>query len=338
MEKEAVNEVLKDTIKYSNKEIKRSKKKAFVISMITVLIITTVFILFNIYNKSKYDNDIKKAGDKFSKYERAIPFKIASIEKEDGWVCRFEIHYYKKNENNYIYTCFNIKYKEVAGFNYYHYNSDNDKYYISDETYPGYIHNNDYYKEILKIEDYFNEKQFDKTIIMNELNGLELEKIDKKDVLELFNRAINSKLIDRYGNYPNAVANIYNYEYVSYDTGNVYVVGYYIDSPGYIRNVYLDLKYHNSYATDLVKENKVLPEDIEVYNILQKVEQYIIENQIFDLPSSLKNNKYCNELKKYNFHVINQLINNSDGYLGRYYRYVENLDEMKNQTVESKIR
>ena len=338
MKEEKVEEILKETINYSSKEIKKNKKKTILISAIVVLLISIGFIAFIIYNKSynEYDTENIKPGDKFNNYNYIYKTQISSIEKEDGWVCKFEIDYYKTNKKNYIYACFNIKYKEVAGFNYYHYDFEKDKYYISDITYPSYIHNNDYYEEVLKINEYFNNKQFDKTISMNELEELKLEKIDKKDVLDLFNKTINSKLIDKYGNYPNAVAKIYNYEYSSYETGNTYVIGYYIDSVGYVRNVYIDLKCGSSYLSDLLKENKVLEDDVELYNQLQEVEKYIVKNQIFDLPNNLKNNKDCKELKKYNFDVVNKLIKHSYGFLGRNYRYVEDLDEMTNQKVQSK--
>ena len=79
---------------------------------------------------------------------------------------------------------------------YYNYNDRLNKYYISDENYPGYVHNINYLNEIREIEKFFIIKQFDKQISINDLKDLKLNYINKNDVLELFNMAIESSLVD----------------------------------------------------------------------------------------------------------------------------------------------
>ena len=39
--------------------------------------------------------------------------------------------------------------------------------------------------------------------------------------LLLYNKAINSELIDSYGNYPNSFHGVFNYEYTSYEIGSL---------------------------------------------------------------------------------------------------------------------
>jgi transcriptional regulator with XRE-family HTH domain len=347
------DEILKETINMSANEINKNKKRSIVISAFVIIIISLImcFILFILNNNdNEFVGEIIKKGEKFTEKNYVGAYRIATKEYDDGWFCQFKIsnppQIAKNNRKEYVYTCFNLKYKELKGFNYYNYNDRLNKYYISDENYPGYVHNINYLNEIREIEKFFIIKQFDKQISINELNDLKLEYINKNDVLELFNIAIKSSLIDRYGNHPMHLANTYIYEYSSFETSETYVTGYYLDSEGYIRDFYIDIKYGNEYLSDRIKnmklnsnylseEDKALYSDYEKqYDKLQIIKENILKEQDFSVPKELKNDIDVIEIEKNNLNVLNLLTSKNIGHFGNDLRYVEDEKEMKNQVKE----
>ena len=347
------DKILKETINMSANEINKNKKRIILISVFAFIIVTLImcfitFILNN--NKTEFFGEVINKGEKFTEKNYVGSYKIATKEYDDGWFCQFMISYSPEVLNNnikeYVYTCFNLKYKELEGFNYYNYNSRLNKYYISDENYPGYVHNVNYLDEIREIEKYFKLKQFEKEITSNDLIGLELKYINKNDVLELFNIAIKSSLVDSYGNYPMHLANTFIYEYSSFETGETYVTGYYLDFSGYIRDFYIDIKYGNEYLSDRIKDLKerknlsdedkfIYESSIKQYNKLQQIKKHILEEQEISIPKKLKNDSDVIEIEKNNLHVIRLLTEKNYGHFGNIVRYVEDEEEMKNQVKEN---
>lgn len=347
------DEVLKETIKLSTEEIVKSKKKiALICSIITIIIcIAVLFSMSLIKGKNEEQmTDYVMKGEKFTEKNWSGSYRIATKEHDDGWFCRFMISYppevSKYDKKNYSYNCFNLKYKELKGFNYYNYNDRLNKYYISDENYPSYVHNINYLNDVKKIEEFFYKKQFNKKIVINDLSDLNIEYINKNDVLELFNKTVKSTLIDSYGNYPMHLATIYSYEYSSFETGETYVTGYHLDSSGHIRDFYIDIKYGSEYLSDRIKYLKeksnlsnedrfIYESSVKQYNKLQQIKKHILEEQDFSIPKELKNDIDAIEIEKNNFYVIKLLTEKNYGHFGNIIRYVEDENEMNSQIKEN---
>ena len=320
--------ILKETIKYSNKENKRIKK--FLSIIVIVMSIITV-ILIGILLIAKLEGPKSLApGDKFS-VERddgliIEPYKLATKEKDDGWICTMRIDY--SDKNNYDYNCVNLKYRDLIGYNSYQLNETTNQYYISNVNIPTYSNNLDYSDDLYEIDNYFHEKQFIKTITIDDLKGLKLKYINKEDVIELFNEAINSKLVDSYSKYLTPMYPVSHTEYTS-DNKKTYVVGLYLDwGKGLITNLYIDI----------IKDGKYLKTNSDEYNKIQRIKNYILEKQEFIIPEELKNDPDAKELLKYNFHDINENIDNIDAlYSTGVLRYVTDEKEMKNQFQERRM-
>lgn len=342
--------ILKETIKYSSEE--KSKLKKFLISIIILMSIAIIimigFIIIAKLPKQGVQEEKIIPGEKFSIKNYVGPYKTASKELSNGWICKMEIYYLPdwaiEGTTDYSYNCVNIKYKELLGFNYYNFNTYMNKYYLDDMNYPSYMHNTSYRNELNQIYKYFKEHKFNETITINDLDKLNLKLIDKDTLVEVYNKAINSELIDSYGNYPNSFHGVFNYEYTSYETGETYVVGFYLDIFGYIRNIYIDTKNGDYYNRDLIdKVNKyntsnddkkyILKQLLNKKDKFDKIEDYIISNQTFSIPENLKDDSDAIELMKYHFQVINGLINNKSR-TGNIIRYVKDEKEMDNQEKE----
>ena len=344
--------ILIETIKYSNEEKSKLKKilGGIIIIMSIMLIIMIGFIIIAKLPKNDIIVEEKMIpGQKFSVQNYVGTYKIATKEINDGWVCKMQIDYppdWSEDKNtDYYYNCFNIKYKELPGFNYYHYNIFLDKYYLDNTNYPSYMHNINYKNELMITNKYFNEQNFNKEITLSDLDKLELKLIDKKVLLEVYNMAINSKEIDSYGSYPNGYKGVFNYEYTSFETGETYVVGFYLDLFGYIKDVYIDTKNGDYYSSDLInsvskfntnKEDReyILNQLLNKKNKFDKIEKYIVENQKFSIPVELKNDEDAIELTKYHFKVINNAINHQQQSLNNIMRYVKDIREMDGQDKE----
>ena len=168
------------------------------------------------------------------------------------------------------------------------------KYTYEIETdHPSYLRNKELNNDIKSISNYFLEKKFTKEIDLNDLEELELEKIDKQEVIDLYNSAINSNLIKKFGNYPNTNRPIYlttsmNNNNYTWKLGYILVMGH-------IKYVNIELLINEQYLSDLIKENKATDEQKEIFDNIKNIENYILKTQKFDIPNDLKN------IQLYNF-------------------------------------
>ena len=334
--KEKTDKNIIETITNENKKIKKIKNKSMIIIctlIIIILLLTFIFITLIGNKEDEYKYDGPKQGEEISKRKYLNPGRVSSIEKEDGWVCSFEISY-GNEKKDYSYNCFNIKHQDIVGFNYYEYDSIKKSYFVSNEV-PCYSNNVEYQSDILKVSEYFYMKQFDTKITINDLKELELNKINKEDIVKLFNETLDQELITKYGNLiENYGYDKWVYEYKSYDANITYIIGYYIDDYGYIRNVYLDFKVGNDKAANLISKKVLTKNQIALYNKLQEVKDYILKNQKFAIPKKYDNDKNINSLKD-----GIKFLNKNDGIQTSVYndiRYVENEEEMLNQVVGPK--
>ncbi|MBQ7105748.1 MAG: helix-turn-helix transcriptional regulator [Bacilli bacterium] len=289
--KKDIDETIDKIVDISNGEIKKKNKKVIMISgciMFLFLIISCIII----FSDNKENEFILKSGDL-----TRFPGKYAYIEKDDGWVCNFELDY-KKNSNTpyyYNYACNNYKYNYLEGFM--SYNTESDEYgeyrYSSmSKRPPSYYYNDDYYDEIFKINEFFAENEFNKEITINELSSLNIDLISKDELVFLFNKAVSSDLIDKYGNYPYMVG---DYMSISKDrNGYVWQIGISF-LKGKIVYVNLELLIDGKNLSDIKEKDT---NEIVLYNNIDKIEKHILKTQTLSLPDGLSYNKICNYLNE----------------------------------------
>lgn len=312
MEKKDVEETIDKIVDISNKEIKKKNKKVIVVSVVLVLLIIILSGLILYFNKEKEEVRLK-TGEVMD-----WPFWIAVKEKEDGWVCSFEIWDYSasryENPYSYSYNCDNFKYKKLNGYVAHgeEMGLDGEKYtYDIEVNHPEYIFNDMYNKDLNNISNYFSKYQFNKKIEMKDLEDLELEYISKKEILELYNLAITSEKINKLGNYPNT--HLYNYLNVSMTMDNyTWYVGFLMHY-GHINYISLELMIDGEYLSDLVFEDKATDEQREMYDNILKIEKYILGKQVFSLPDELSGDRpyifleeNFNEIKQYETEIENE--------------------------------
>jgi len=294
IEKKEVDNTIMSFINISDKKIKKEKKKIISISGIIIVIIIISCGLFIHFNKK----DQVQYADTTPNSPVYFPEKIALKEHDDGWVCYFKLEYLKTDLNTpyyYGYYCDNLKYPKLDGFTAYGEEEDSTgKYKYAVETdHPRIYYNDEYDKEITKIENYFLEKKYNKPITIDDLNALDIKKIDKREVLELFNKAITSEHIEKFGNYPNIRQNPYLVRTITMDN-YTWQIGY-ILVQGHIYYLNIDLKINNEYLSDMIKKSTANEEQKSIYDNINKIENYIMKNQKFRMPDEFY------DMRPYNF-------------------------------------
>lgn len=276
--KKEMEESIFNTIKTTDKKFKKMKKRTIIIIFVSILIIigTIIAAIYEINQRKK---------------EMVAPIRYssryASIEKDDGWVCYFKIENYQNDYNYYSYDCINLKYQSLDDF--YAVGKEIDQNgeefeYRSITRWVDYIWSK-YEPDIRNISNYFQEKNFKNNIIIDDLNDLKLETNIKKDeVLELYNKAVNSKKVLQFGKFidfqPVNVLKSMNIN------GYEWTFGYNVIH-GRIENVYLDCKYNNVWINDLKEKTN---EDMAILEDIPKIENYIITNQTLKLPKEFDKN------------------------------------------------
>lgn len=248
--------------------------------------------------------------DEFVKF----PSRIALKEKDDGWVCYFKMEYEKddtKKPISYEYNCENFKYPKLD--NYVPHATDIDEFdiyrYEVSVNHPDYRYNDAYTVDRHNIYEYFKSNGFNKVINMSDLDDLGLENICKDEILELYNKAITSKLILKYGK--NEKLNCPSYLNYSIKIENyTWLVGF-INHFGHIKYVNIELMIDDVYLSDLIKENRATEEQLKMFEDIQKIEKHIIDTQTFTLPKNLENIRPYNFLYS-NFSNIESLENDTN--------------------------
>lgn len=277
-----VKDVTSNLIKISNDKIKKKNKKIVIIAGIIISIL--MICSYSIIEKVKKDST-KTYDDLAPNMAVHFPSKMAVIEKDDGWVARFNIEYNDKNSKTpylYDYGCHNLKYKALKDYTAHGVEEDNSgKYEYEVETnHPNCIYNKDYNDDISAISKYFIEKKFNTSIKTEDLDELQLKKVDKKELLELYNKAITSELVTEYGNYSKyPQANLK--KNISMD-GYTWYLGYLLNK-GKIVYVNLELQIGEEYLSDKIKNNKATEEEKNIFLNIEEIEKYIIKTQKFSL-------------------------------------------------------
>jgi hypothetical protein len=203
---------------------------------------------------------------------------------EDGWIHFFTYDYISNNDGTiknlfYGFNGYNLKYKHIEGYDIPIIDKETGK--VTDtatSSLPYLSLDKDIKPDIDKISDFFKKKQFTSPIKMSELDGLNLSKINKQDILGLFNEAVgNEKLANgKYGNLPEA--DIAQERLLS---GYQWQVGFFIVH-GNILKIRIELLYEgNTYLSDLIDNNKANQSQKDIYAKIKEIEKNIISKQSF---------------------------------------------------------
>ena len=264
-------------------------KRNYIILGFAILIVLIGSIIWFI-NRPEENNDKK---DIFEENENAIKNygeKLAIVEGDNGWYYQFLIapSIADGDTNNFLIGC-NLKYSnfgDVPGYE----DVDNP------DSYPSITHSQKSTNGITEseesdiIDDYFDERQFQRAIDINDLDELDIYNFDKEFIVDLFNKAYNSeydKTITKF--------NLKGCSINSDEDGDDYIDGYkYNIGVMHLRRgigvIRIDLLYSDgTYLSDLIEDGSATNEQKEIYDNFKRIEDYIVENQevnirdVFDL-------------------------------------------------------
>lgn len=221
--------------------------------------------------------------------ENNIGYTVKSVydEKEDGWLYGFEIVYVTADSSvNYIFDGYNLKHRP-SGTEYYVSYKDmetGEEIEKIPSKYATLSTSAVYRDEVKNINDFFNQKKFQQTISLSDLADLDINKISKEYLVDLFNRTISSKVKTTPGEYLNAPSLEWKVQ-ESTDTENpgewqvMYITDY-----GYIQDIEIEfIKSDNTYLSEQAKTRNISGEDAKMLEEIEKLEKQIIENQAISL-------------------------------------------------------
>ena len=232
--------------------------------------------------------------------------KCVAKEKNDGWFEIFCIEPLKKDQNlkevknNYFYNDkttysfdgYNLKYKEIKDCYIPIYDKKGNEVGKVPTSVPSFATSKIYRDEIKEISSFFNTQKFKTKITLNDLEELKIKKIDKQELVNLFNEAFEKEPIEvgKFKNIP--ILNIIQSE--SSDD-YIFQVGYYCEY-GVIQKINIEVIFNNNtYLSDLVQKKNPKKEYINMQEDIETFEKYILENQDLDIS---KSNAYKKEYKK----------------------------------------
>lgn len=268
------------------------KKDLKILFLITVLLITATVIV----NK---ENKVK-AESKSIQNAPAFTIKSAYDEKDDGWVYFFKIYLSDDSEKkSYVFNGYNLKYQEKEGFVIPVKNSKTGE--IIKEIKPGYvslINSKEYKQDLINIKKFFEQKQFDNLITIKDLQDLQLVSFEKKYIVSLFNRAINSKAERVNGEYASApIFGLMKKKSTDEKLDGEWQVAYLLKN-GRINNLnieFIDADGNYSLDTDIPNKFKTTISDISKQVI--NIEENVILNQKFNLKNTPESNNINNDLQ-----------------------------------------
>lgn len=205
--------------------------------------------------------------------------QYSAIKKGDGWVlyCIIEKDNNEETPNRYILNGVNLKYKNMEG--YYLPVLDENGNEISQEktSIPMYIHNPNQKEDILNVNQYFDEKQFNEEIQLSDLDDLELQYLNKEGIVQLFNQALKDQYYEKgFGPYNIKESNCVQKTLLD---GSILQLSY-VGAYGYIRNVNIEyINSNHAYLSDLVVNHEASEEEIAAQESLDQLEKDIVKNQ-----------------------------------------------------------
>ncbi len=265
----------------------KQKRKIIIFGVALIMLVTTVSGLI-----------LTKAKAEETKYEEeSYTLKYAYNARDDGWYDAFKI--YIKNDGNSVYNFngYNLKYDKLDGYYIPVIDEHGNIVYKIDPPSPTLAYSDDYRDDIKSINNLFNEKQFKSKISFDDIKDLNLTKLDKNYIVNLFNKAIESEELTEKGEYiDNIVYGRVESESTDSNLKGNYILTYTIDY-GYISNIYIDFENTNGeYISSKKGKNS---KEQNLMASLDNVEKEILNNNQQNLSKvkEFNNNEY-NSLNK----------------------------------------
>lgn len=210
-------------------------------------------------------------------------------DKGNGWIYNFEIIYLDGEEElNYIFDGYNLKYKPVGKEYYVSYNDLETGKEIDriPARYATLSTSEVYRNDVALINKYFNEKQFKSKITINDLKDLTITKIDKKYLVDLFNRTISSNIMSKSGKYIKAPS--LDIKTIDMEDGSGSWQLMYILDYGYISNI--EIEFINEDNKNLSDKKDLSSNEKKLLSEIDDLEDRIIKEQ--KVSSKLVDNNY----------------------------------------------
>ncbi len=236
--------------------------------LITAAVLCLLILFFS-------KGDILKVNANSIKNEINFTKKGSFKEIGDNWIYYFDILDHKdKSENYYVFDGYNVKYTFLEDYSIKTIDAETKEviYKTTSET-PILSRSDNFGNEIIEINDFFNEKQFNSAITISDLDELNTTYITKELLVEMFNNAILSNVVDEPG------------KYIEYShLGKVIIDSIsdnqkgkweltYINDYGYLKYVTIDLKY---------EDGTYLSDNGEYSTLLDELENEIEDSQSFE--------------------------------------------------------
>lgn len=242
--------------------------------------------------------------------------KEVTKEKEDGWVAHLYIQVEKKDkdsrqiEGNYdihkimniYYDCVNLRYQKLTGYSIKELDDSGNEIGQFEDVIPTYSRARDKKEDIKNINDFLTEKKFARTITLKDLDEVQCDSLDKNEIVEMYNEAINKKMDEYPGtNSYGGNKEVNSGEITLSNNGKLYLA--YIVSMDRISAINIEyIDADGAYLSTLIDEGKADESQKKINQKLNEIEKNIIKEQsievdvdIEDLPQ-FKNN--INELLK----------------------------------------
>lgn len=250
------------------------KKKIYILTLLFFIGSLCLIIVSNNYKaKSSEENrdDNTYYGQKYS-----------YIEGEDGWYYFFCINIIDdEGTTTNFYDGINLKYKTMDDYNIIIYDETTGDIKYKIATTPSFRSSEkekngvQEREEILKVDNYFDEKQFNRKITEEDLQDLELENFDKNQILELYNMAIEKEINqERKAFYIPS----FDLEQETLSDKSILNIGLYTETTGVIA-MRIDIIYDDVYLSDLIENNKATENQKQIYENINKISKKFIETQ-----------------------------------------------------------
>ncbi len=236
-------------------------------------------------------------------YETAVPSryeKESIIDKEDGWVYTLNLtkSMDKDTKDSYHFDGYNLKYSTMDGFSD---SSSINRFNSVANSIPVLSNSNDYLNDVKNISEFLTTKNFTKAISDKDLADLELTKIDKADIVTLFNALLKEDFVDVTHNETEYI----NLPYAGIEKREIEGKGSIIFSYYYTMNTFvrvnLDMNYSDgTFLSDIVANGTATDDQKTLYENLSNINKYIINEQSLvtkDVFDNLEGDEYSVTLK-----------------------------------------
>lgn len=227
-----------------------------------ILVVSIVLALSGCEKKSAYGFDAK----------------IYIEERGDGWIYVSE-YTYAGDTNYYEYDAYNLKYKYINGYDLLIYDAETNEVVGSSTTVLPYLSLlPEAEADVINIQEFFEENKISATITMADLNELNLNYLDKEDVLNLFNKTIVQEPQPEGKN-----SGIPEFNMVQSKMVDDYIwQGAYFNCHGNIVAFRIELIYKDDkYLSDLIEDGTANAEQKLIYDKYKEIERNIRESNNF---------------------------------------------------------